>query len=723
MTTEILCTLGPSSMNERIIKRLEELNVSLLRINLSHTLVTDVAETILSIQKHTSVPICLDTEGAQIRTGGSLQGPIILTEHSFVRVCREYVIGNESQFNLYPINIVDQIEVDDFISIDFNEVLAQVVEKRYEYITLRILNGGQVSRNKAVTVQRSISMSPLTEKDRKAIIIGRELGVRHFALSFAGQAVEVNELRDLAGSDSFIISKIESRRALKNLKDIAEASDALLIDRGDLSREVPIEHIPATQKHIIEQAKKSGVKVFVATNLLESMITAPVPTRAEVNDIYNTLIDGADGLVLAAETAIGKYPIQCVDMVFRLINEFSKVESYKKTDYTELPVISRLVEPHGGKLIQRVADDDDRSNIESLKSITVDQDLLGDCQMIATGVYSPLKGFMNSETLAGVLDEHKLPEGIVWTMPIVLPVTKQIANGLTVGERVKLISENGKEHALLDLTEIYPYKLDSIAKKWFGTTSLDHPGIDHLAKRGDYFLSGDIKMLAALPHTHAKYEMTPSQCRFIFTHKGWHHVVGFHTRNVSHRAHEYIQLKALEKTNADGLFINPVLGGKKNGDFLSIPIMKSYQLLLESNVYPKGQVVLGSFSTYSRYCGPREAVFTALCRKNMGCDYFIVGRDHTGVGDFYEPDGNRRLFDSLGELGITPVYFDAIGYDRIIGEYSTKDDSNQLETITATRFREAIKKGETVPDWLVRIPVQEMLASELSMGRNIFHGQ
>ena len=107
----------------------------------------------------------------------------------------------------------------------------------------------------------------------------------------------------------------------------------------------------------------------------------------------------------------------------------------------------------------------------------------------------------------------------------------------------------------------------------------------------------------------------------------------------------------------------------------------------------------------------------------MGCDYFIVGRDHTGVGDFYEPDGNRRLFESLGELGITPVYFDAIGYDRIIGEYSTKDDSNQLETITATRFREAIKKGETVPDWLVRIPVQEMLASELSMGRNIFHGQ
>ena len=162
---------------------------------------------------------------------------------------------------------------------------------------------------------------------------------------------------------------------------------------------------------------------------------------------------------------------------------------------------------------------------------------------------------------------------------------------------------------------------------------------------------------------------------------------------------------------------------EKTGDFISIPIIKSYQLLLEGKIYPKGQVVLGIFSTYSRYCGPREAVFTALCRKNMGCDYFIVGRDHTGVGDFYDPDGNRRLFESLGELGITPVYFGAIGYDRIIGEYSTKDDSNQLETITATKFREAIIKGETVPDWFVRKPVQELLVSELSMGRNIFHGQ
>ena len=709
-------------MNERVIKRLEELNVSLLRINLSHTAVSEVADTIRYIQERSSVPICLDTEGAQVRTGDSLQSSIVLVEHSFVKVCRDYVIGNTSQFNLYPLNIVDQIEVDDFISIDFNEVLAQVVEKKYEDITLRIINGGQIGRNKAVTIQRPISLPPLTAKDRNAVSIGRELGVRHYALSFAGQADEVDQLRELAGSDSFIISKIESRRGLKNLKEIASVTDALLIDRGDLSREVPIERIPATQKFIMAQAKKSGVKIYVATNSLESMTIAPTPTRAEVNDIYNTLMDGANGLVLAAETAIGRYPVQCADMIIRLVREFNQEDSNKEIDFGTLPIQSQLVEPHGGQLIQREVNTDDRANLETLKSITVDDDLLGDCQMIATGVYSPLTGFMNRETLACVLDENKLPEGIVWTMPIVLPVTKQVANVVSIGERIKLVSENGQEHALLDLTDIYPYQLDSIAKKWFGTSSLDHPGVQRFAKGGGYFLSGSIKLISPLPHPHARYEMTPSQCRFVFTYKGWHHVVGFHTRNVSHRAHEYIQLQALEKTNADGLFVSPVLGGKKPGDFLPTPIMKSYQLLLESGVYPKGQVVLGSFSTYSRYCGPREAVFTALCRKNMGCDYFIIGRDHTGVGNFYEPSGNRRLFESVDEFGVTPVYFDAIGFDHNNRQYIPLNASNQLETISATRFREAILKGEMVPDWFVRKPVQDLLFSELSMGREIFHG-
>jgi ATP sulfurylase len=328
---------------------------------------------------------------------------------------------------------------------------------------------------------------------------------------------------------------------------------------------------------------------------------------------------------------------------------------------------------------------------------------------------------MGQESLASVLNDNALPDGTAWTLPIVLPLPKQIAKNISIGERIKLASGAGQDHAILDVSEIYPANIDDLAKKWFGTTSDKHPGINRLKKLGDYFVAGSIKLISKIPYSFARYELTPQQCRFVFTHKGWRHVVGFHTRNIAHRAHEYIQLQALERTHADGLFINPVLGGKKDGDFLSEPIMKSYQLLLEGGFYPESRVVLGSFSTYSRYCGPREAVFTALCRKNMGCSFFVIGRDHTGVGDFYGLDDNRRLFDEVGDVGVSPVYFEAIGYDSNKNKYCAFDKAQNVESISATRFREALANKEPVPEWFIRQSIQDMLLSEIASGQEIFH--
>jgi pyruvate kinase len=150
------------------------------------------------------------------------------------------------------------------------------------------------------------------------------MGVEHFALSFANRPEDVQEMRELIGPAATLISKIESRSGIANLEGIALLSDAILIDRGDLSRQVPLEQIPAQQKDIIGRVKAIGRPVFVATNLLESMVHSPVPTLAEINDIYNTLDDGADGLVLAAETAVGKFPVGCVVMVRRVIAEFER---------------------------------------------------------------------------------------------------------------------------------------------------------------------------------------------------------------------------------------------------------------------------------------------------------------------------------------------------------------------------------------------------------------
>jgi ATP sulfurylase len=286
--------------------------------------------------------------------------------------------------------------------------------------------------------------------------------------------------------------------------------------------------------------------------------------------------------------------------------------------------------------------------------------------------------------------------------------------------RVALTGEQGIVHALLDVSEIYRYDLESLAVRMFGTTSLTHPGVASLMHRGDCFIGGDITLVEPLASLYRHYLLTPAQTRFIFTRLGWSQVVAFHSRNPAHRGHESIQMQALERTGADGIYINPVTGPKKRGDFLPEPILLSYQTLLEFGCYPKGKVILGSFFTYSRYAGPREAVFTALCRKNMGCSHFIVGRDHTGVGNFYPRDANRELFESLGDLGVKPVFFETVGYNSQTGKYEV-DQGQPLLTISGTEVRETLRAEKHLPDWFMRDLVQEVLHAEIKSGKPIFY--
>ncbi len=717
--TEILCTLGPASFNAQVIKRLEELGVSLFRINLSHTKARDLAALIDNIQAQTNVPICLDTEGAQIRTGDFVDLRIELRENSIVRAPRRKVPGDSTGFNFYPNNIVDEFQIGDFISIDFNSVLVQVIGKDDEGAVLRVINGGAVGRNKAVTVEREIAMDPLTENDRACLKIGMEKGLVNYALSFASCREDVREIRRLTSEDAFIISKIESLPGLANLVDIAEASNAVLIDRGDLSRQVPLERIPEVQKAIIKTAKKRNRKVYVATNLLESMITLPTPTRAEVNDIYNTLLDGADGLVLAAETAIGEHPVACASMVVKMIRNYESPEKADPLDYQADP-ISLLVDPHGGQLVQRHAGAEELRQAQRLTRLQVSDTTLLDCEQITHGTYSPLTGFMDRQTCESVLESSRLPNGVVWPMPILLAATEEATKGFAPGDKIALTGADGKIYATLDVSEIFSMDLEQVAHKWFGTASKDHPGVARLFRDGNNFIAGDVALIERLPSPYRHYELTPAQSRFIFAHKGWSKVVGFHTRNPIHRGHEFIQLQALKDTGADGLYVNPVIGPKKPGDFLPGPIMLSYQTMLEFGLFPKGKVILGSFATYSRYAGPREAVFTALCRKNMGCSHFIIGRDHTGVGDFYMPGANQAYMEDLGDFGIQPVFFDAVGYNETTARHGFAGADEGLTPIDGTRVRDALRDGSAIPDWMMRSIVQESLRTEGAHDRPLF---
>jgi ATP sulfurylase len=545
------------------------------------------------------------------------------------------------------------------------------------------------------------------------------MGLSHFALSFAGSGEHVKKVRRLVGEKAFVISKIESRSGLENLEEIAAESDALLIDRGDLSRQIALEMLPQAQKYIIKRANEVGCRVYVATNLLESMVSMPTPTRAEVNDIYNTLADGADGLVLAAETAIGKYPIQCASMVNKIIR-VSQRNGHDSSRFYPLDAVSLLIEPHGGRLVHREASPVDLTDIERLPRLAVSERELVDCEQFGYGTYSPLEGFMNRLTLESVLNAYRLPNGEIWPLPILLQVNSKDVEKIALGERVALTDDQGSVHTLLDVSDIYRYDLENLAARVYGTTSRDHPGVARLVGRDNCFLGGDVTLVQPLASPIRHYLLTPAQTRFIFTRLGWSQVFGFHCQTPAHRGHEFIQMQALERSGADGIYINPVTGPKSKGEFLAEPIILSYQTLLDFGYYPKGKTVLGGFLTYSRYAGPREMVFAALCRKNMGCSHFIVGCDRTGAVDAHSYNGYRELFESLGDIGVKPVYFESVGFNSVTGNYEAYR-GQALSTLSETEVCEALREEKHLPDWFMRDLVQEVLLDMMRTGNRMFH--
>ena len=398
---KILCTLGPRSLNKKVIHRLEGLGVDIFRLNLSHTKIEDLEDNINLIRSLSNVPICLDTEGAQIRTGSFQEGEVFLENNKTVFISNKIIPGTRENFNLYPDNITDDILEGDLISIDFDSALMQIINKKNSQLEAKVINGGKIGSNKGVAVNRNIDLPFITQKDREAINIGKKLGINHFALSFAENGSNVNKFRQLIGNNSFLISKVESHEGLLNRIDIIKLSDAILIDRGDLSRDVEIENIPHTQEILIAEANKKGTEVFVATNLLESMLISSTPTRAEVNDVYHSLKSGADGLVLAAETAIGLNPIKATSMIRKLISNFNESITNKSSISTNQ---TKGIQPHGnGNLNINLASNSEINEIINLKKFVVDENYLLDAQQIALGTYSPIQGFMNKENLSSVL--------------------------------------------------------------------------------------------------------------------------------------------------------------------------------------------------------------------------------------------------------------------------------------------------------------------------------
>ncbi len=320
MKHEIFCTLGPGSLNKKFLNFAEKNNVALVRLNLSHLTLKNLIKNIKFIQQNSKLKICIDTEGAQIRT--KIKGsPISVKKNKFF-----FINKKKGKFKLYPENIFDQLKKNNILDIGFNNLKAKIIEKNKNKIKLRCIEQGVLENNKGVHVINNsrIKINYLTEKDLAAIEIGKKYKIKNFALSFTNSPEDIKKFKEKL-KNCRTIFKLETKKAIKNLKILFKTADDFLIDRGDLSKEIKIVNVPIVQRKIFKLKNKfRNIKIAIATNFLESMIDKPFPTRAEVNDIYNACEMGVTGLVLAAETAIGKYPEECVKLLKKIIKVFNK---------------------------------------------------------------------------------------------------------------------------------------------------------------------------------------------------------------------------------------------------------------------------------------------------------------------------------------------------------------------------------------------------------------
>lgn len=378
------------------------------------------------------------------------------------------------------------------------------------------------------------------------------------------------------------------------------------------------------------------------------------------------------------------------------------------------------IAPHGGTLVNREISAEGKSQAlkkaKALPSLTISGWSISDVELIANGGFSPLTGFMKQQDYQNVLNHMHLSNGLLWSIPITLPVNEEEAKGFSIGEEIALKGEDGRIYGTLLLEEKYRYDKVEEAKKVYGTVNQSHPGVQKILSKGDIYLAGPIMMIDRPCHDpFTAFHKTPKETREWFQQLGWKTVVGFQTRNPVHRAHEYIQKIAME--NVDGLLLNPLVGETKADDVPADVRMKSYQILLE-HYYPKNRVELVIYPAAMRYAGPREAIMHALVRKNYGCTHFIIGRDHAGVGDFYGTYEAQELVGKFEEeMGMTILKFEHAFYCKRCESMATsKTCPHQQEHhihLSGTKVRELLRKGEKPPHEFSRPEVAQVLIDGL----------
>lgn len=345
-------------------------------------------------------------------------------------------------------------------------------------------------------------------------------------------------------------------------------------------------------------------------------------------------------------------------------------------------------------------------------TVNVGGDLRNDIENIADGVFSPLEGFLGRDDFESVVRSGRLKSGLAWTVPIVLDVDEDTASKSKGAGEVALVAA-GERFAILKVEEVYSFDKIGCARQVYGTDDAKHPGVDKMVKMGPKLMGGSIEVVKRIPESPLrKYRKTPTETRERIAEKGWKTTVGFQTRNVPHVAHEMLQKAALNIY--DGLFLNPLIGKKKQGDFKDEVILAAYEELI-GNYYPQDRAMFVTLHTEMRYAGPKEAIHHAVMRKNFGCSHFIVGRDHAGVGSYYPPFAAHEIFKDYPDLEIQPVFFPAFYFCKKCLGYANERNCPHgpefKEELSGTKMRKMVSSGEMPAEHLMRPEIARLIVS------------
>lgn len=325
--TKIICTIGPATSTASALEQMYDAGMNVVRLNMTHSdhrAARRIIKAVKSLNRRLPypIPILVDTRGPEIRTG-NLTKDLPLGKGDVVNIAvRGDVDVEQTSFQIDYADLLDSVAVGDRITVDNGLINLRVLEKQRRTMTCEVLDGGVLGSKRHVNLPGiRVNLPAITEKDVADIRFGIEQDVDFIALSFVREAKDVHQLRQLLGRRAGrikVIAKVEDQEGVRNIEEIVDAADGVMVARGDLGVEIDIADLPNAQRRIVRLCATRGRRVIVATHLLESMITNPIPTRAEVTDVANSVYEGADAIMLSGETSVGKYPVRCVEYLDRI---------------------------------------------------------------------------------------------------------------------------------------------------------------------------------------------------------------------------------------------------------------------------------------------------------------------------------------------------------------------------------------------------------------------